>query len=81
MVASKATRQQILALVKHGGTNRQAAKVASVLNQVKDSVLAERGDRTRTYPFLAVGCQAMVKKRKGEKARRRNKNRLQARVG
>jgi hypothetical protein len=81
LVASKATRQQILALVKHGGTNRQAAKVASVLVQVKDSVLAKRGDRTRTYPFLAVGCQAMVKKRKGEKARRRNKNRLQTRVG
>jgi hypothetical protein len=71
LVADKAARQQILGLVKHNDTDRQAAKIASVLIQVKDSVLAKRGDRTRTYPFLAVGCQAMVKKRKGEKARRR----------
>lgn len=70
MVASKATRQQILGLVRHNGTNRQAVNVASVLIQLKDSVLAKRGARTRTYPFLAVGCQAIVqeaKRRKGEK--------------
>ena len=77
MVANKAARQQILGLVKHDGTNRQAVKIASVLIQLKDLVLVKRGGRTRTYPFLAVGCQARVKKRKGEKARRRIENRLQ----
>lgn len=79
MVASKATRQRILGLVRHNGTNRQAVNVASVLIQLKDLVLAKRGDRTRTYPFLAVGWQAIVKKRKGEKASRRDENRRQVR--
>jgi hypothetical protein len=71
LVADKAVRQQILGLVKHNDTNRQAAKVASVLIQLKDLVLAKRGDRTRTYPFSCSwlsGDGQEAKRRKGEKA-------------